>query len=608
MAAFTSAQDGNWNDGATWGNASPGSKGTDWPGNAGDTVNIGHTVTYNVSETNALGASDIYGTLNFKKDSDTKLVFAHNKLTVKSGGSLLLGTVANPIDTTHTAELYWAMTDDSLVASLIVDNGGTLSMVGVDQMGDTLFSYLTANWTAGQTFTVQGDVTAKWVAGQTVAVHKFQSTFQASIQVSEFTIASMSVNGSDTDITISEAAPGVTFRAGGIVAHLTRNVIFGKYSATLTMGNNNTNRPGITFSHTTVGTVFATLKYVSLVGIYGLQGNIDGRNILDASYCVFRNGNEINFGAVPYSPIDKSIVLSFIRYRNNHSQTISDMLFLGISAGISNQQRIIYENCYFVNCYSGGQVFYGLQDVEFINCDFVDLYSITGGQVYNVIHRNSNIGKYRHHANTCIPTIDFADPTTSDNCRFYNCKFSTDPPTTYTYFYSRQYQSVLMTSDDHDGTLGDTRTWTCFFSTKSNTTVVRDGGSAKSLEIANLLYSIWVGPKTRRPVFEWVEWDVPASEQTRKIYIRGGTGGAENWSTYPIAAELYLEAEYYDEAGTCHKALVASTAVLTDNTTWTAFPVTFTPGRVGQVVYRLRLGLRTGVTGVKLYVDPQLNS
>ena len=61
MATFTSVTSGNWNDGATWGKTSPGVKGTDWPGNAGDVVNIGttadqsHVVTYNVSETNELG-------------------------------------------------------------------------------------------------------------------------------------------------------------------------------------------------------------------------------------------------------------------------------------------------------------------------------------------------------------------------------------------------------------------------------------------------------------------------------------------------------------------------------------------------------------------------
>jgi hypothetical protein len=160
--------------------------------------------------------------------------------------------------------------------------------------------------------------------------------------------------------------------------------------------------------------------------------------------------------------------------------------------------------------------------------------------------------------------------------------------------------------DDYQNVLGDTRKITQFFTTKSNGTVVRGGGSTNSLEVSRLDDS---QPYSKmEPLFEWVEWDVPASAQTRKIYIRGGDGGAEDWTTYPTATELYFEAEYYDEAGTTHKAFAISSEVLTDNTTWTAFNLSFAPGRVGQVVYRLRLGLVTGIASKKLYVDPQLNS
>lgn len=607
-AYMAGASAGDWNAGATWGNTGS-TKGTDFPGTAADVVNIDgpDTVTYNVSETNALGTMDIYGTLSFKKNSNTKLIFGQVWVTVKNGGSLILGTVANPIDASHTAELYWTATSDNI--GLNVDNGGTFSMVGVDQMGDTIFSYLTADWTAGQTFTVHGDVTAKWAVGQTVAVHKFQSSFQATIQTGEFTIASMAANGSDTDITISEAAPGVTFRAGGIVAHLTRNVIFGKTSATLTMGNTNTNRPRITLSHTTTGTVYATLKYVSLVGFYGFAGAGAGLGVLDVSYCVLRNGYNISLVAATLrrTSITKTIIVSFYQFLALTDCILEDVIFLGITSAITANIRTNFDNCYFVNCYNNSHIFYSTVDLKFNNCDFVDLCYITAYPMQNAIYRNANCGKYRHHANTCTTSKDFVQQAANDSVRFYNSKFVADPPTTAASFYSGQFSNAFITSDDHDGTLGDTRRWGSFFASKSNATVVRGGGSSKSLEITNLDYCN-ILPKSDAPILEWVEWDVAASAQTRKIYIRGGNGGAENWSTYPTATELFFEAEYYDEAGTCHKAFAVSTAVLTDNTTWTEFLVTFTPGRVGQVVYRLWLGLVIGVASVKLYVDPQLNT
>ncbi len=73
MAAFSSAQSGNWNESATWGKSgSPPVAGVDYPGAAGDTftINSGHTVTYNVNSDVQLGASTIA--------SGGKLQFATN--------------------------------------------------------------------------------------------------------------------------------------------------------------------------------------------------------------------------------------------------------------------------------------------------------------------------------------------------------------------------------------------------------------------------------------------------------------------------------------------------------------------------------------------------
>ncbi|MBN4066098.1 hypothetical protein JYT51_02050, partial [Candidatus Amoebophilus asiaticus] len=43
---FTSVTTGDWNNGATWGNTSPGTQGIDWPGNTDDAIiSTGHTVT-----------------------------------------------------------------------------------------------------------------------------------------------------------------------------------------------------------------------------------------------------------------------------------------------------------------------------------------------------------------------------------------------------------------------------------------------------------------------------------------------------------------------------------------------------------------------------------
>ena len=67
MAAFTSTQNGNWRDGATWGNASPGVEGTDYPG-ASDNATMTHTVALTAAQAAVnvtIGASGILNTANY---------------------------------------------------------------------------------------------------------------------------------------------------------------------------------------------------------------------------------------------------------------------------------------------------------------------------------------------------------------------------------------------------------------------------------------------------------------------------------------------------------------------------------------------------------------
>jgi len=100
-------------------------------------------------------------------------------------------------------------------------------------------------------------------------------------------------------------------------------------------------------------------------------------------------------------------------------------------------------------------------------------------------------------------------------------------------------------------------------------------------------------------IFEWTEIDVPASGQTKSIYIKG-----EAWSSFPSGAELYLEAEYISNGTSLVTSVAASSQVLTDNTTWTQLSVTFTPAVAANVRYRAYLGKYEA--GCKIYVDNRL--
>jgi len=278
MAAFTSSQNGNWNDGATWGNASPGVKGTDWPGTAGDTFSVGHTVTYNVSETNELGASTITngGILSFSVSANTKLTFAHVDLTVNSGGELRMGASGAIIPAAYTAELCWNTTGDNQ-KGLVIDNGGKWICAGdPTYYGSDVATTLADNAenTDGDTDIVTSeDMSAKWNVGDEVVIHlaKGYATHTTAYRID--TIASIvgTAIGLTAENITCEVGVGSTWTS--TIFNLTRNVKI--YKVGYTHGNNqvNTNRPRIDNNEVTSATSISIVdtEFAGLHGIYGVS-------------------------------------------------------------------------------------------------------------------------------------------------------------------------------------------------------------------------------------------------------------------------------------------------------------------------------------------------
>ena len=227
MTAFTSVQTGNWNDGATWGNDSPGVKGTDWPGEAGDTATIAntHVVTYNVSEANQLGivTINVGGELTFLASMDTLLTLGDVDFVIN--GALTVGTLVTPIDAAYTATINHYST--SYANCPITGASSALSMCGdPDFFGSTHKATLASNYTTGQTFTIVGDYTSKWLAGQKLMLIKDGEYASSSTDLQVVTIDTIAANGGNTDITIDEAFPGGTYSEDADLFNLSRNVIY----------------------------------------------------------------------------------------------------------------------------------------------------------------------------------------------------------------------------------------------------------------------------------------------------------------------------------------------------------------------------------------------
>ena len=291
MAAFTATQTGDWDDGGTWGNTSPGVKGTDWPGLTSDSATLAYTVTYKVSEANELGDITVAsgGKLIFDDSADRLLAFEQGGvLTVQSGGEIEIGTSGTPFSSSYTCTITWNYTTDS--TGFAINTGATCSVYGSpDYFGGTWadsFSYLNAAWSSGQTFTVYGDFTSKWHTGDHIAVFRGGTTELTRLTgYGVYEITTIAANGGNTDITITDTAPAVTFASGSDVIYLGRNVRFWKDGATYAAGTFNTNRPSIYPSQSITSTTSTHFHNIDFWGCKTV--NMDYQTYI--TNCIVRN-------------------------------------------------------------------------------------------------------------------------------------------------------------------------------------------------------------------------------------------------------------------------------------------------------------------------------
>ena len=271
MADFVSTQTGVLNDGAQWGLISPGVKGVDWPGNAGDTftVSVTHVITYNVSEANEMGTVTVNGTLSFQHDADTLLTFAAaSKLTIAATGIVEIGTEANPIADNNTAKILVNSTADNVnlldTASGMIFRAHGREFVFVDTLADD------AENTNGDVWIkTVSDMSSEWLVGDTITInHKKQSTGATWVNDTiQAVIASFGAgNTIELDVTVTaDAGVGSTWTAR--VVNVTRNITLGKVGASEVKGNYNTNRPNFAFGSYQFD-ADCYLKYVQYVGVY----------------------------------------------------------------------------------------------------------------------------------------------------------------------------------------------------------------------------------------------------------------------------------------------------------------------------------------------------
>lgn len=165
MAVFISQTSGSFSNGATWGNANPGTAGIDYPG-SGDsfTVSSGHTVTVSADLSGTPFAyASINGTLQHSTSSSSKIAFGafapfiqfgpSGKYRMGMNGTTIPYTVTASLSTTYTGTQPWFIVD-SANRNCFTANGAFPS--GVTQYHSTLAAGASVGGTSFTTTDVIG--------------------------------------------------------------------------------------------------------------------------------------------------------------------------------------------------------------------------------------------------------------------------------------------------------------------------------------------------------------------------------------------------------------------------------------------------------------------
>ncbi|MEW6115383.1 MAG: G8 domain-containing protein [Nitrospirota bacterium] len=585
MANYVSTQSGDWNNPATWG-------GSGYPQLAGDTCTIsaGHTVTYNVQSAVELGQITVNGILKASRAVSTKLTLGHAEILINNGGEMDWGKVTDKIPTSVVAEILWNTTGDNSKGINVAD-GGKLSIYGDPAYyGSTRRTVLYADWTSGQSFQVVGDLTGKWAAGHIIYVHKGAAYASSTTDITNpLTINTVTYDGTKSTVTINEAFPGDTYRAGGIVLNVSRNVKLGKLNPQTNIGQTNSNRPRINdgntdINHNNVNIYEALLTgFHSLVHTYNLKFN-----------AVMRNGGYAlaNFSIdARNASIDGIFISNSFGVYIHNTSTISG-IFVSHVRSLDNLQNCIIQNAEVLSSSTGALGWYT------INNKIIDSYFYANYAAYPSV---SSFNYMKGGALGYSPE-GFSMPNTYDSnfqqqTKHFLSNVKLPAAGLSLNFRNNSGLKARVFSEHHNQVKDAVYQYDAFADLIKNTSTLRTGGASSSIEAVPLSNCSTINDVM---LFEWYEENVPAMQHTRSIYMKG-----EGWSGFPLHTELYFEAEYLDQASGVHTAKAQSTTVLANNIDWTEFPVTFTPAQSGCVIYRAYL--KKYQAAAKVYVDTQLN-
>lgn len=603
-----------------------------YPGEAdtNDTASSGYVVIYDSTSTNKLGPVNTTvtnvvtntGVLYFPRYKSTVMVFNHLKYLYNNGGTIDCGTDADPIPAgiTHRIEAATTGAYAQAAAYMIRTNSSIgSSFVGADLVGGVRNTYLSTATVGGATsIKVKANVAGKWLNGQKLVVMRGGANTGAAGNSDGCYV---SINGDPTwdgvestvPITALSGAGTVPYVVGGFVHNPSYTIKLGFYGdAYPYTWNLSTLAPNVFYNQLGTFTVKKVEIYRAQLAGVSLAGYIDTPVIVD--------------------DISQLNGLTAVGYASIYC-TISNSMFMATNTYNTAAYGAVFSNCYFVASSplgtSGLNSGYG---VSFVSCVF-----ISGVGISSYLSEGARYSLCRFYGQQYLGP---SGGVTNGTSRFADCIFGKNEAgvfvglpllgmmgvaygtggasglyilerpdlggaaftesrqagaTTVQYLPWMGKGRIVVFGADGDP---DNHYLMLFAGTVTRTTsVLRSGGADTSMNLLPSGYgAINNNGLEGSTVFKWTESGVPESSQTRSIYISQPDG-----VTLPLVTELFLEATYNSSPTT--RAIITSTAVLTNNN-WTEFTVTFVPGSVGPVEYRLLTKYTN--TAQRVYIDATL--
>lgn len=607
MAAYTSAQSGDFNDTATWG-------GGGYPSTAGDTftIAIGHTVNYNVSSTAEMGASTINGVLQFSTSMNTKLCLGNVSLTINSGGELHIGTSGNPIDKAYTAELLFNTTSDNSFG-VACQSGGKYSIYG-----DSAYCSSWKTALADDAENTDGDVYIKtvddmstvWHIGDeiTIKVEKQGDSTSHTDAVKLATIVGFSGTTIELDISIT-ATTGVGSAWAAPVVNVTRNVKIGKVGASVAIGNYNTSRPFFVDAGTTnpsdsamanmmfTGMYRITVSYITMTNVIVRNSYRGFEACTGMAVSGFSYSNSISIYACVDSVCTAELYANYYAIQSGRNNSFSGDIYACYTV-LTGYFHTISGNV-FGNYYS----FYGA-----VFC------KVLGYIYFNAIAVNSCVNSsffcvfgYDSSENSCANTTDFRIDS-QVFAYLFNCK---NPSSGFTLSRNVLGNMMRIRSEHNNRVLNSHVTYENFGDiiktpcdgAGTSPSVDPDGGSLDCIEVSNLQSNL--GKCQPLAIFDHHTYRIWATASVSKTY----TFKIQSIFTNTLAAtEIFLEGEYLNSATDGSLGTSVSTGTIAPRSStsdWSqVLSVTINPSQTGWVTLQLKLNKYE--SGKKIYVWPKV--